>query len=149
MIQAVRASLSGVSALNSFINDEKPATRDDALTLEEAGLLACAPVAHEWVQLNDLRTRMKEDGVTVKDLTISLRSLNERKLLDIFRDITDSTLMRVRIGAYTFHMQWTVLRKQVQPQKEGTEWQRVCGDELRARGWAIICGTPDIRVELA
>lgn len=110
-IERVRASLSGRAALEAYIN-ESPC--NDVVTPKEATLLAIAPDPHEWVDYREFRSDLKAEGFAdIEDVFGTLRRLEDRKLLEVFREITDSTIMRICAGSWTFYQQWTALRKQI------------------------------------
>lgn len=135
MIEAVRTSRLGLVALEAYI-DEKPTSWP--LTQDEASLLAVAPTPSEWMQFAQFRTAVKTLELNVADITITIRRLEEKNLLDVFREVTDSTNMRCKISTWTFYQQWTALRKQITCDNNPRDPRlKDIIDSIRERGHAI------------
>lgn len=145
MIEAVRTSRTGLVALEAYIED-KPTSWP--LTQDEASLLAVAPTPSEWMQFAQFRTAVKTLELNVADTTITVRRLEERNLLDVFREITDSTNMRIDICGWRFYQQWTAFRKQVTGDNNPRDAALKCiVDSIREQGFAIVDHSPDANME--
>lgn len=147
-IERVRASLSGRAALEAYIN-EVPC--NDVVTPKEATLLAIAPDPHEWVDYREFRADLKSEGFTdIEDVFGTLRRLEDRKLLEVFREITDATIMRIVVGSWTFYQQWTALRKQITGDNNAQHPAlKPIHEAIRQHGFVVVQGKGAITIQVS
>jgi len=110
MIRAIRATLSGIAELDAYLDEANVKITDDEVSVLTMSIAPGRP----WIPMQHLRNDMKQNGVVVKDLTVTIRRLMEAKRIEVFNEITDSTYLFCHIGRYRFQQQWTVFRKQIE-----------------------------------
>lgn len=146
MIKAVRATHTALTQLDLYMNGDVSLK----LSEDDVTVLCMVPTPGAWVPMNMLRERMRADDMHVKDLVISITSLRDRHLLDVFQEITDATYLFCHIGQWRFQQQWTVFRKQVKfpDEKEHAQLLGQVAQDLYDRAEAFVPGDPPMKVTL-
>lgn len=147
-ITAVRSTLSGIAALEAYLNDEVVTVRGSRKwnpSEMEVALLVAAPVPHQWVTWFTMYERVREACGETKNVLECINKLSDDGLYERFREIDDATYIRCTVGQFTFNIQWTVFRKQL---NDHTKLAKIVRD-LKDNAVAIVDSNPPLSVILA